>query len=88
VGELVDQPRLANPGLAHEGDHLAAGDASLAEDPAEVLDLRVAADEAREAPEGRRLQPRRAVPAPVSSKISIGSERPFTGMGPNDLTST
>ena len=29
----------------------------------------------------------RAVPAPVSSKISIGSARPFTGMGPSDRTS-
>ena len=49
VGELVDQPRLAHPGLAHDGDHLAVAGTSLGEDSAQVLDLGVAADEAREA---------------------------------------
>ena len=58
VGELVGEPRLAHPGLAHEGDHLAPARAGLAEHPAQVLDLGVAADEAREAPERRRLQAR------------------------------
>ena len=49
VGELVDQPRLAHAGLADDGDDLPPAGAGLAEDPAQVLDLGVAADEAREA---------------------------------------
>ena len=55
VGELVGEPRLAHPGLAHDGDHLAAAGAGLAQDPAQVLDLGVAAHEAREAAERRGL---------------------------------
>src|SRR5262245_17455544 len=61
ICKLVDQPRLAHTCLAHNGDDLTAADTRLAGDPAEVLDLGVAADEAREAAESRRLQscPRR-----------------------------
>ena len=33
VGELVGEPRLAHPGLAHDGDHLAVAGAGLAERP-------------------------------------------------------
>ena len=62
VGELVYQSRLAHPGLAHDGDHLAVASAGLAEDAAQVLDLGVAADEAREAAERRGLQPRPRCP--------------------------
>jgi len=67
VGELVDEAGLADAGLAHDGNHLAMTDGGLAQDPAQVLDLGVAADEAREAPEGRRLQPCPRRPRPVSS---------------------
>jgi hypothetical protein len=49
VGELVSEPRLAHPGLAHDGHHLAPAGTDPAQDPAEVFDLRVAADEACEA---------------------------------------
>ena len=55
VRELVDQPRLAHAGLAHNGDNLAAASTSLTEDPAQVFDLSGAAHEAREAPQGRHL---------------------------------
>lgn len=58
VGELVGEPRLAHPGLADDGDHLAPAGVGLAQDPAQVRDLCVAAHEAREAAEGRGLQPR------------------------------
>ena len=64
VGELVGEPRLAHPGLADDGDHLAAARAGLAEDPAQVLDLGVAADEAREAAERGGLQARPRRPRP------------------------
>ena len=64
VGELVDQPRLAHPGLADDGDHLAAAGAGLAQDPAQMLDLGVAADEAREAAQGRGLQARARLTRP------------------------
>ena len=64
VGELVDQPRLAHPGLADDGDHLAVARTGLAQDPAQVLDLGVAADEAREAAQRRRLQARARLPRP------------------------
>ena len=67
---------------------MAAARGGLAEDPAQVLDLGLAADEAREARRAAACSRVRAVPAPVNSKISIGSGRPFTGMGPSDLTST
>ena len=64
VGELVGEPRLAHPRLAHDGDHLPPAGAGLAEDPAQVLDLGVAAHEAREAAERRGLQPRPRRPRP------------------------
>ena len=64
VGELVDQPRLAHPGLADDGDHLAATARRLAEHSAQVLDLGVAADEAREPAAGRGLQTRPRRPRP------------------------
>jgi hypothetical protein len=64
VGELVGEPRLAHPGLAHDGGHLAAARTGLAEDPAQVLDLGVTAHEARETPEGRGLQARPCRPRP------------------------
>src|SRR4029453_9549140 len=57
VGDLVGEPRLAHPGLADDGDQLAATHLRLAEDPTQVLDLGGAPDEPREAPEGRHLQP-------------------------------
>ncbi len=58
VGELIGEPRLAHPGLAHDGDHLAVARIGLAQDPAQMLDLGVAPDEAREAAEHRGLEPR------------------------------
>ena len=70
VGELVDQPRLAHPGLADDGDHLAVAGTGLTEDPAQVLDLGVAADEAREAAQGRRLQARARLSLPRSARRS------------------
>ena len=62
VGELVGEPRLAHPGLAHDGGHLAVAGTGLVEDPAQVLDLGVATDEARESATGACLEtsPRRA----------------------------
>ena len=74
VGELVDEPRLAHPGLAHDGDHLAVAGAGLVEHPAQVLDLGVAADEAREASERRGLQarPRRARPRQLEDLDGVG----------------
>ena len=64
VGELVGEPRLAHPGLADDGDHLPAARAGLAQDPAQVLDLGVAAHEAREAAERRGLQARARLARP------------------------
>ena len=58
VGELVDEPGLAHSGLAHDGHHLAAARAGLAEHPAQVLDLGIATHETREAAQGRSLQAR------------------------------
>src|SRR5262245_61677813 len=58
AGELVGESRLADAGLTDDGDHLALADASLSQNPAQMLDLGVAADEAREAPERGGLQAR------------------------------
>ena len=56
MGELVDQPGLAHPRLADDGDYLAAARAGLTQDPAQMLDLRIAARKARQAAQGRGLQ--------------------------------
>ena len=83
VGELVDEPRLAHPGLAHEGHHLAVARAGLAEDPAQVLELGVAADEAREAPEAPRPAGACApCPPPSARRPRRAPASPFTGIGP------
>ena len=58
VGELVEQPRLAHPGLADDRHQLTAPGAGLLEGPAELLDLGVAADEARQAAGRGRLEAR------------------------------
>jgi len=58
VSELVREARRADPGLAHDGDDLAVAGRGPAEDPAQLLDLGVAADEAREAAKRRSLQAR------------------------------
>jgi hypothetical protein len=64
VGEPVGQPRLAHPGLAHDRDDLPPTGAGLPQDPAEVLDLGVAADEAGEAPEDSGLESRPGLSRP------------------------
>jgi hypothetical protein len=58
VSELVGEPRLAHARLAHDGHHLAAARTRLTQHPAQIVDLGVAAHEAREPPDGRGLQPR------------------------------
>ena len=58
VGELPEEPRLADAGLADDGHDLAVPGAGPLQGLAELLQLRVAPDEAGEAPGGGRLQPR------------------------------
>ena len=58
VGELPEEARLAYTGLADDGHDLAVPDAGTIQGLAELLHLRVASDEAREATGGGRLQPR------------------------------
>ena len=56
---------------------------------AELLQLGVAADEAREpARAPPRARRERTAPAPISSKTSTGSPSPLTGTGPSGFTST
>ena len=48
VGELVDQARLAHPGLAHDRDHLSVPRAGSLQRLPQLLDLGVPSHEARE----------------------------------------
>jgi hypothetical protein len=65
VSELVREAGLADAGLAHDGDDLAVAPCCPVQDPAQVLDLGVPADEAREAAKRRSLQAR---PGPTRSR--------------------
>ena len=58
MDELVEEPRLADPGLADDRHHLAAAAARLLGGGPELIHLGVAAHEAGEAARGGRLQPR------------------------------
>ena len=58
MGELVEEPRLADPGLADHGHHLAVPGAGLLERLAELLEFGVAPDEPGEPAGGRRLEAR------------------------------
>ena len=58
VGELPEEAGLADAGLADDGHDLAVPGAGALQGLAELLQLRVAPDEAREAAGGGRLQPR------------------------------
>ena len=55
VGELVHQPGFADTGLTHDGHHLATSGRGLAQPVAQMLDLGIAADEARETSQRRGL---------------------------------
>jgi hypothetical protein len=58
VGELPEQARLADAGLADDGHELAPAAAGALEGVAELVQLRVTTDVARETAGGRGLQPR------------------------------
>ena len=58
VGKLVGEPRLAHPGLTHDGDHLAVPGARLTQNPTQMLDLGVTPHEACEAAQCRGLKAR------------------------------
>jgi hypothetical protein len=68
VGELEDEPRLAHPRLADDRRHLPVTVSGELLGVAELLQLRVAADEARQPAPGAPACSRvRAGPAPVTS---------------------
>ena len=58
VGELPEEARLADARLADDGRELASAAAGKLEGVAEQVQLRIAADEARETAGGRGLQSR------------------------------
>src|SRR4029450_11974110 len=58
VHELPVEARLADAGLAQHRDHLPVSALGLLEGPAQLIELAVAADEAREPARGRRVQAR------------------------------
>src|SRR2546427_4537549 len=78
VGELVDEARLAHSRFADERRHLPVTGAGKLLGAAELLQLSVAADEARQAAPGGRLQagPRRARP-PQLIKLPRAGEPPY-----------
>src|SRR4029453_9732092 len=82
VGELVGEPRLAHPGLAHDGDHLPVARTGLTEHPAQVLHLGVAAHEAREPSESGGLQARPGLPSPYQLEDLDRVRETLHGDGP------
>ena len=88
-GEWVNsavQPGLTHPGLAHQGHELPVTGGGSLERLAKLLELGLAADEARRDRGGgacRRDAPDRR-PAPRTPRAASAS--PFTGTGPSDLT--
>ena len=72
VGDLPDEPRLPDAGLADDRDHLAVPARRAAERLAELLQLRVPAHEAREPARGRRGEPR--APGPCARQL-VGLDR-------------
>ena len=74
MGELVDEARLAHPRLADDRCHLAVTGASELLSAAELLQLSVAADEARQPAPGGDLQagPGRAGPRHLVDLHSVG----------------
>ena len=83
VGELPDQPRLADARLADQRHDLAVAAARPAERPAERLQLGVPAHEPGQPARGRRLEAasgrRRRRPA---RRPRPAASRPLTGIGP------
>ena len=67
MNELVHQARLADAGLADDRHHLAVTLLGKLLGAVQLLQLDVAADEARQAASGGGLQAVRAAPAPVTS---------------------
>src|SRR4029450_12499178 len=74
VGELVDESRLAHPRLADDRRYLAVTVARELLSVAKLLQLGVAADEARQPAPGAGLQagPRRACPCHLVDLDSVG----------------
>ena len=88
VGELVEQPRLADARLAHERDYLAlAGRGQLARpiERRQFVPRPTKGVRPRPADACRRV---RAAPTPTRSNASIGCDRPFTGTCPSVRRST
>ena len=86
VGELPDQPRLADAGLADHRHDLAVPLARLLQRRAQRARSPRRDRRSASAPRGGGLQPRvRTGPAPVSSKISIGVRQPLDRHGPERL---
>ena len=56
VDELVDQARLAHPGLAHYRDHLAVASASTFQGLLQSVKLRLPPDKPRQSPRRRGLE--------------------------------
>src|SRR5205807_7804422 len=74
VGEVVDEARLAHPGLADDRHQLTVTGAGQLLRAAEMLQLGVAADEPRQAAPGGRLEasPRRACPRHLVTLPRVG----------------
>ena len=74
VGQLVDEARLAHPRLADDRHHLAVPVSGDLLGAAELLQLGVAADEARQPATGGRLQAgaRRACPRHLVDLHCVG----------------
>ena len=80
----MEEPRLADPGLAHHRDDLPMSGTGAVERAAELPQLGWSRPMKRLSPRARAAWSReRAGPAPISSYTSTGSARPLTDTGPN-----
>ena len=79
VSELVGETGLAHAGFAHHRHHLAAAGIGLGENPAQVLDLGVTADEARAAAQCSSPQARAGLPCPGELEDLDGIREAFDG---------
>ena len=88
VGDLPDEPRLADARLADDRDHLAVARGRAPERLAELLQLGVAPDEAGQPARGRRVEPRARRPG-AGQLVDLDRRlEPLDRHRPSGLTST
>ena len=87
LGELGGEAALAEPGFGNDPDHVALPRLGRLERLLERLQLRLAADESREAALAREVEPGSGEPTPPSSKTPTGRLEPLISNSPRSSSS-